>query len=364
MPRLDTFLTLGREQGCSDIHLAVGVPPLLRLFGELVPVKYRNLTNEELSQLIGEILSDEQLREFEEYSELDFSYTAEDVGRFRVNLFQKVGGIGATFRVIAGEIPTLESLGLPPVAKKLATLPHGLILVTGAAGMGKSSTLAAMINHLNETRRLNMITLEDPIEYVHPSKKSLIKQREIGVHVDSFAEGIRDSLRQDPDVILVGELRDAETVAMAMEAAETGHLVFGTLHTTSATKTLDRLLDGLPEDKRPTGQMFLAHNLKGVISQALVRKANSRENMAITEVLVMTDAIAHLILADKKFQIPACIQTGKDQGMQLMDQALMEALQRRQIDPDDAYYHATDKRQFQQFVTDPQAVPKMALLAG
>ena len=364
MPRIDTFLQLGLEQGCSDIHLAVGSPPLLRMFGELTPVKYRDLSNEELGQLVDEILSEPQKMEFRDNQELDFSYSAEGVGRFRANLYQKIGGLGATFRVISNMLPTIDSLGLPSVVKRLTEIQHGLVLVTGAAGMGKSSTLAAMVDHINETRRLNIITLEDPIEHVHASKRSLIKQREIGLHVNSFAAGIRDSLRQDPDVILVGELRDAETISMAMEAAETGHLVLGTLHTTSATKTLDRFLDGLPEDKRGAGKMFLAHNLKGVISQCLVRKASGRAYTAITEILVMTDAIANLILGDKLFQISACLQTGRELGMQMLDQALLEGVRNKEIDPDDAYYHANDKKQFQTFVTDPKLMPKMALLAS
>lgn len=364
MPRLDTFLTLGREQGCSDIHLTVGAPPLFRLYGELIPVKYRDLSHDELSMLLQEILTDSQSRTFETHQELDFAYSAEDIGRFRVNLFKKVGGIGATFRVIANEIPTLESMNLPAAVSKLTTVRQGLVLVTGATSMGKSSTLAAMVNHLNETQRLNIITLEDPIEFVHPCKKSLIKQREVGDHTGSFAEGIRDALRQDPDVILVGELRDSETISMAMVAAETGHLVLGTLHTTSATKTLDRLLDGLTDDKRAIGRLFLAQNLKGVVCQALVRSANGRAKIAMTEIMVMTDAIANLVLADKIFQVPANLQTGKDQGMHLMDQALLEALRKKEIDPDDAYHHATDKKQFQQFVARPDTVPKTALLAG
>ena len=364
MSRLDSFLKLGREQGCSDIHLAVGAPPLLRLYGDIMPVSYRDLSNDELNQLIFEILSDEQKTDFEQENELDFSYSAEEVGRFRVNLFRKIGGIGATFRVIAPEVPSIESLGLPPVVRRLARSPHGLVLVTGATGMGKSSTLAAMIDDLNETRRLNIITIEDPIEFVHVSKKSLIKQREVGVHVESFADGIRDALRQDPDVILVGELRDADAIAMAMMAAETGHLVLGTLHTSSATKTLDRFLDGLPPDQRNTGSVFLAQNLRGVISQALIQRANSREKTAIHEVLVMTDAIGNLVLNGNVHQIPASLQTGKNLGMQLMDQALLAAVQENKIDPDDAYTYALDKRPFQRFVTNHEAIPKVALLAS
>ncbi len=364
MARLDAFLQLGKEQGCSDIHLAVGVPPLLRMFGQLVPVKYRDLGREELQGLLHEILTDSQRAKFESGADLDFSYSQDGIGRFRVNLYRKVGGVGASFRVIPEQIPGLDSLGLPAVVKKLAGLHQGLVLVTGATGMGKSTTLAAMIDHLNSNRRLNIITLEDPIEFRHDSKMSLVVQREIGTHVASFAEGLRSALREDPDVILVGELRDTETITMAMIAAETGHLVLGTLHTTNATKTIDRIIDALPSEQKAQGTSFLSQSLRGVVSQALVRSADGRGRKAIAEILVMTHAIANLILTSKVFQIPASIQTGKDLGMQLLDQALLEALQRKEIDPNDAYRHAQDKQQIQRFVTDPELLPKVNLVGG
>jgi twitching motility protein PilT len=362
MARVDAFLQLGREQGCSDVHLAVGVPPMLRLYGELIPVKYRDLGRDELQGLVYEILSDAQRAEFEGGADLDFSYVRQGIGRFRVNLFRKLGGLGVTFRVIPTETPGLDSLGLPPTVKKLTDLHQGLVLVTGATGTGKSTTLAAMIDHINSTRRLNIITLEDPVEFVHPSKMSLVVQREVGVHVESFAEGLRAALREDPDVILVGELRDTETVIMAMIAAETGHLVLGTLHTTSAAKTLDRIIDALPAEQKAQGTIFLSQSLRGVVSQVLVRKGDGRGRKAVAEVMVMTPAIANLINTGKVFQIPSVIQTGRDLGMQLMDQALLEALQRKEIDPDDAYSHATDKKQFQRFVTDPSLLPKVSLV--
>ncbi|HSB71795.1 MAG TPA: PilT/PilU family type 4a pilus ATPase [Candidatus Methylomirabilis sp.] len=364
MPRLDAFLQLGKEQGCSDIHLAVGIPPMLRMHGELVPVKYRNLDEEELGALLDEILSEPRRAAFASGRDLDFSYTGDGVGRFRVNLFHKVGGVGASFRVIPSQIPSLDALGLPPVVKGLTQHHQGLILVTGAAGTGKSTTLAAMIDHLNCTRRLNIITLEDPIEFVHPSKLSLVVQREVGTHVGSFAEGVRASLREDPDIILVGEMRDPETITLAMVAAETGHLVLGTLHTTSATKTLDRILDALPAEQRGQGTMFLAQGLRGIVSQTLVRTADGRGRRAIVEVLVMTTAIANLLVSGKVFQIPSMLQTGKDLGMQLMDQALLEALHKKEIDPDDAYRSATDKRPFQRFVTDPTLLPRVNMVGG
>lgn len=364
MARLDAFLQLGREQGCSDIHLAVGVPPMLRVHGELVAVKYRDLTREELQGLIYEILTETQRMQFESGGDLDFSHTTEEVGRFRVNLFRKMGGIGATFRVVPQQIPSLDSLGLPVVVKDLACAHQGLVLVTGATGTGKSTTLGAMIDFLNSTRRLNIITLEDPIEFVHRSNLSLVVQREIGTHVASFAEGLRAALREDPDVILVGELRDPETIAMALTAAETGHLVLGTLHTTSATKTIDRILDAMPMEQRASATSLLARTLRGVISQTLVKRANRRDRKVILEILVMTHAIANLILTGKIFQIPASLQTGKNAGMQLMDQALLEALQKNEIDPDDAYNRALDKKQFQRFVTNPSVLPKVNLMGS
>lgn len=364
MARLDAFLQLGREQGCSDIHLAVGVPPMLRLHGELVPVKYRDLGEEELEGLLTEILTEAQWGIFSSGSDLDFAYTHETLGRFRCNLFRTIHGLRATIRIVSSAIPSLDSLGLPPIVKKFTDYHQGLILVTGATGTGKSTTLASMIDHLNSTRKFNIITLEDPIEYLHSSKKSLVVQREVGTHVGSFAEGLRAALREDPDVILVGELRDAETILLAMTAAETGHLVLGTLHTTSATKTLERIIDAAPAEQKGQVTISLAQSLHGVISQCLVRTADGRGRKAILEILVMTSAISHLLTTDKIFQIPTKLETGRALGMQLLDQALLEALHQKQVDPDDAYRYAHDKKQFQRFVTDPNLLPKISLVGA
>jgi twitching motility protein PilT len=364
MARLDAFLQLAREQGCSDLHLAVGVPPLLRLHGELIPVKYRDLGDAELEGLVREILPEAQWATLATGTDVDFSYTREDLGRFRCNLFHTINGLRATIRIVPAAIPSLETLGLPPVVKKLTEYHQGLILVTGATGTGKSTTLAAMLDHLNSTRKFNIITLEAPIEFVHTSKKSLVVQREVGTHVGSFAEGLHAALREDPDVILVGELRDADTILMALTAAETGHLVLGTLHTASATKTLERIIDAAPAEQKGQVTISLAQLLHGVISQTLVRTPDGRGRKAIVEALVMTAAIAHLLTNDKVFQIPLKIETGRSLGMQLMDQALLEALQQKQIDPDDAYRHAQDKKQFQPFVTDPTLLPKVSLVGG
>ncbi len=361
MARLDAFLKLGREQGCSDIHLAVGTPPMIRLHGELQPIKYRDLSRDELHDLIYEILTPEQQTVFDQGEDLDMSYVDEDGGRYRVNLFRKMTGVAGVFRVIPPKIPTMAELGLPPVVEKMLHANQGLVLVTGATGTGKTTTLAAMIDWLNRNRRYNIITLEDPIEFMHESKESLVVQRSVGVHVKSFSEGLHDALREDPDVILVGELRDPDTIGLAMTAAETGHLVLGTLHTTSAVKTLDRIIDAMPTEQKPLAATFLAQHLQGVISQKLVRTADGRGRKAILEIMVNTPGIANLILNRKIFQIPASLQTGRELGMQLMDQALLEAIQRKEIDPDDAYVHATDKKQFQRFVTNPELLPQVNL---
>ena len=358
MARIDAFLKLGLAQGCSDIHLAVGVPPMLRMHGDLMPIKFRDLGDTELEGYISEILTANQRKRFDEGHDLDFSYVSEDKGRFRVNVFRKETGIGATFRFIPGEVPTLDSLDLPAVVRKLCDHHQGMILVTGSTGTGKSTTLAAMIDHLNSTQNANIISLEDPIEFIHRSKQSQVIQRELGTHLPSFADGIRASLREDPDVILVGELRDAETIQMAMTAAETGHLVLGTLHTTGAVKTIDRIIDALPGDMREQSKSFLAQSLNAVITQTLVKTPDGRGRKAIVEVMVMTRAIAKLIMTDQTHQIPAQLQTGKDLGMQMMDQALLDAIQRKLIDPDDAFRFATDKALFQRFVTDTSVLPK------
>jgi len=359
LARIDAFLKLGTQQGCSDVHLAVGVPPMLRMHGDLLPIKFRDLRAVELEGYIAEILTRSQNELFNKGSDLDFSYVSTEGGRFRVNVFRKDTGVGATFRAIPAEVPTLEKLALPPIVAKLCDFHQGMVLVTGSTGTGKSTTLAAMIDHLNQTRRLNIISLEDPIEFVHPSKNSQVIQRELGTHIPSFAEGVRAAMREDPDVILVGELRDAETISMAMTAAETGHLVLGTLHTTSAVKTIDRVIDALPVEEREQTKSFLAQSLLAVVTQVLVKTADGHGRKAICEVLMMTKAIAKLIQTEQTHQIPTQLQMGRDLGMQLLDQALLAAIAARTIDPDDAYSYASEKRAFQKYVTDTTMLPKI-----
>jgi twitching motility protein PilT len=362
MPRIDAFLKLGSTQGCSDVHLAVGVPPMLRMNGDLVPIRFRELTAAELESYVMEILSRSLADRFHGGHDVDFSYVSEEGGRFRVNVFRKDSGVGAVFRTIPADVPTLDSLALPPVVKKLCDYHQGMILVTGSTGTGKSTTLAAMIDLLNTSKKLNIISLEDPIEFVHRSKQSQVVQRELGTHLPTFAEGVRAAMREDPDVILVGEMRDAETISMAMTAAETGHLVLGTLHTTSAVKTIDRMIDALPADEREQTKSFLAQSLIAVITQVLVKRPEGRGRRAVCEVMVMNRAVAKLIQTDQTHQIPAQLQTGKDLGMELMDQALLRAIKAKEVDADDAYNYAVDKRAFSKFVVDRSLLPRFETL--
>ncbi|MGQ0833770.1 MAG: type IV pilus twitching motility protein PilT [Gammaproteobacteria bacterium] len=359
MARIDAFLKLGSQQGCSDVHLAVGVPPMLRMNGDLMPIKFRDLRAAELEGYITEILTKSQADHFGSGNDLDFSYVSSEGGRFRVNVYRKDTGVGATFRAIPSDVPKLDKLALPPIVTRLCDFHQGMILVTGSTGTGKSTTLAAMIDYLNETRRLNVVSLEDPIEFVHRSKNCQVIQRELHTHIPSFAEGVRAAMREDPDVILVGELRDAETISMAMTAAETGHLVLGTLHTTGAVKTIDRIIDALPIEEREQTKSFLAQSLLAVITQVLVKTTDARGRRAICEVMVMTRAIAKLIQTDQTHQIPNQLQTGRDLGMQLLDQALLHAIAAKEIDPDDAYVFANEKKLFQKHVTDTSVLPKV-----
>ena len=364
MARIDAFLKLGTQQGCSDIHLAVGVPPMLRMHGDLMPIKFRELRQAELEGYLTEILTRNQQEYFGKGNDLDFSYVSAEGGRFRVNVYRKDTGIGATFRAIPTEVPTLEKLQLPAIVTKLCDYHQGMILVTGSTGTGKSTTLAAMIDHLNQTRRLNIISLEDPIEFVHRSKMSQVIQRELNTHIPSFAEGVRAAMREDPDVILVGELRDAETISMAMTAAETGHLVLGTLHTTGAVKTIDRIIDALPVEEREQTKSFLAQSLLAVVTQVLIKTADARGRRAVCEIMVMTKAVAKLIQSDQTHQIPSQLQMGREYGMQILDMALLAAIQAKEIDPDDAYVYAHEKRLFQKYVTDTSVLPKLDAAAA
>jgi len=354
MARIDAFLKLGREQGCSDIHFTVGMPPLVRLDGELTPLKYREMTREEITGIVTEILEPQHQARLEEMGAVDMSYASPEAGRFRINAFRQHLGLAAVCRVIPEAVPQIADLGLPPVIARFTNLNAGLVLVTGAAGTGKSTTLAAMIDEINRNRNLNIITLEDPIEFVHESKKSLVMQREVGTQVHSYSDGLRAALRQDPDVILVGELRDYESISLAIEACETGHLVLGTLHTRGAHQTIHRIVDAFPTEAQGQIRHTLAETLKCVLSQELVRAADGRGRRAVMEILLVTAAVAQMVREGKVFQIPGAISTGRRMGMQLMDQALLTMVRAGDVDPDEAFLKASDKREFVRFVTRPE----------
>jgi twitching motility protein PilT len=354
MPRLDAFLEIGRQQGGSDIHFVVGLPPLVRLDDDLMPIQYRTLTDQECRDLIREIMNGDQWLRLEQLGAVDIGYSAEGLGRFRINVVRHRAGISAICRIIPDVVPTLGELGLPRVLSQFTRLSNGLVLITGTTGSGKSTTLAAMIREINERESLNILTLEDPIEFVHASARSQIIQRELGLHVGSFESGLRAALREDPDVILVGELRDPETVTLALEAAETGHLVLGTLHTRGAAQTIDRIVDAHASENHAQVRHSLAENLKAVVCQELVRCADGRGRRAAHEVLVVNVAVQQMIREGKSFQIPGAITTGKRQGMQLMDQSLLALVRAGEIDPDEAFLRAEDKWGFAPFLTRPE----------
>ena len=346
MAQIDQFLKVLAEKGGSDLHLTTGAPPIMRLHGHLQPFKFRELTPMDMEKLVYEIMEEEWRAKFLDTLDFDFAYEIEGVARFRVNVFWQRKGLGAVFRTIPSEILTADQLGLPEVIRNFCKLSKGLVLVTGPTGSGKSTTLAAMVDFINETRFDHILTVEDPVEFTHANKKCLVNQREIGTNTRSFAAALRAALREDPDVILVGEMRDRETIELGMTAAETGHLVFGTLHTNSAPKTVDRIIDVFPADQQEQIRSMLAESLKGVVSQALLRKTGGKGRVAAMEIMVGTSAISNLIREGKLHQIPSMIQTGRKDGMQLLDQHIMELLMSGEVDPTEAYLKANNKATF------------------
>jgi len=351
--KIDAFFKLMNEQSASDLHLVAGSQPILRVHGDMERVKYKILGNDELKAMLYEIAPEDKIKTFEETGDIDFAYEIPNLARYRANYFQQKWGIGAVFREIPSTIMTVEQLGLPPVLNKLSMLHKGLVLVTGPTGSGKSTTLAAMIDHVNRNKRSHIITIEDPVEFVHQSKGCVINHREVGVHTRGFKSALRGALREDPDIILVGEMRDLETIELALEAASTGHLVFGTLHTSSAAKTVDRVIDVFPSHQQAQIRTTLSESLKGVIAQNLFKRIDKKGRMAVLEIMVVTPAVANLVREGKTFQIPSAIQTGKKYGMQSLDDAILEALQSRKISEEDAYDKALVKDRFIQFLKTP-----------
>ncbi len=354
MAKIDQFLKALAENGGSDLHLTTGAKPLMRLHGVMKPFPFRELTARDMESLVYEIMRDEWRQTFEETMDFDFAYEIPDVARFRVNVFWQRKGMGAVFRTIPTDILTADQLGLPPAVRRFAELSKGLILVTGPTGSGKSTTLAALVDLINEQRTDHILTIEDPIEFTHQNKSCLVNQREVGTNTRSFATALRAALREDPDVILVGEMRDRETIELGMTAAETGHLVFGTLHTNSAPKTVDRIIDVFPADQQPQIRSMLAESLKGVISQVLLKKKGGKGRVAALEVMVGTSALANMIRENKVHQIPSIIQTGKREGMQLLDQHIMDHLMAGLIEPGEAYAKAHNKQIFESHLKEAE----------
>ncbi len=341
------------EQGASDLHLVAGSQPVLRVHGDMERVKYKELGNDELKSILYEIAPEDKIKVFEETGDIDFAYEIPNLARYRANYFQQKWGVGAVFREIPSEILTAEQLGLPSVISKLSMLHKGMVLVTGPTGSGKSTTLAAMIDFINNTKKSHIITIEDPVEFVHKNKNCIINHREVGIHTQGFKSALRGALREDPDIILVGEMRDLETIELALEAASTGHLVFGTLHTQSAAKTIDRVIDVFPAHQQAQIRTTLSESLKGVVAQNLFKRTDKKARMAVLEVLVVTPAVSNLIREGKTFQIPSAIQTGKKFGMQSLDDAILKALEARKISAEDAYEKAIVKERFIQFLKKP-----------
>lgn len=342
---MNELLTFSIQNKASDLHLSAGLPPMIRVDGDIRRLNVPPLDHKSVHTLIYDIMSDKHRRDYEEFFETDFSFEVPGLARFRVNAFNQNRGAAAVFRTIPSKILTLEDLGLPKIFSEIAQYPRGLVLVTGPTGSGKTTTLAAMIDYINANRYGHILTIEDPIEFVHPSKKSVINQREIHTDTKGFSEALRSALREDPDVILVGEMRDLETIRLALTAAETGHLVFGTLHTTSAAKTIDRIVDVFPGQEKDMVRSMLSESLRAVISQTLLKKVGGGR-LAAHEIMICNPAIRNLIRENKVAQMYSAIQTGQAQGMQTLDQALKTLVDGGKVARLDAKEKAVNKEAF------------------
>lgn len=338
---ISQLLAFGVKQGASDLHLSAGLPPMIRVDGDIRRINVPEMDHKEVHDMIYDIMSDKQRKDYEEFLETDFSFEIPGLARFRVNAFNHNRGSGAVFRTIPSKILSLEALGAPPIFKEIADYPRGIVLVTGPTGSGKSTTLAAMVDYKNDNEQGHILTVEDPIEFVHQSKKCLVNQREVHRDTLGFNEALRSALREDPDVILVGEMRDLETIRLALSAAETGHLVFGTLHTSSAAKTIDRIVDVFPAAEKSMVRSMLSESLKAVISQTLLKKIGGGR-VAAHEIMIGTPAIRNLIREDKVAQMYSAIQTGQNLGMQTLDQNLKQLLQQGIVSKSDAQKKAAN----------------------
>ena len=350
--RMEAYFRSMAEAGASDLHLSVSMPPMIRKDGKIKPLQDGDLplTPDSMEKLLTSIMPAGNQEEFARRNDTDFAYEVAGVARYRCNIFRDRKGMGGVFRVIPSKMTTAQQIGLPPAVLALTELSKGLVVVTGPSGSGKSTTLCAMVNEINQKRAEHVITIEDPVEFVHENIKCLVNQREVHSHTDSFKDALRAALREDPDILLVGEMRDLETIAIAIETAETGHLVFGTLHTSTAASTVDRIIDQFPSDRQQQIRVMLSESLKGVIAQTLLPKIGGGR-VAALEVLIITPAIANLIREGKTFQIASSMQTGRNQGMVMLNDALFEYVQQGVVEPKDAYLKAVDKIGFEAMLT-------------
>ena len=352
MAKIDAFFKLMNEQGASDLHLVSGQPPALRLRGEIQRIKYKLMDNDDLKAMLYEIAPEDKVKVFEETGDVDFGYEIPGLARYRANFFMQKYGCAAVFREIPSTILTADQLGLPPILPRLASLPRGLCLVTGPTGSGKSTTLAAIIDVANKTRKDHILTVEDPIEFVHVSDQCIVNHREVGNHTKSFGAALKGALREDPDIILVGEMRDLETISLAVEAASTGHLVFGTLHTSSASKTVDRVIEVFPSSEQMQIRSTLSDGIRAVICQNLFKRI-PKGRCAAQEIMIATPAVRNLIREGKTYQINSAMQVGKKYGMQTLDDCIMDYLQKKLIYADEAYQKCNDKNLFRPFLKNP-----------
>ena len=354
MPKIDEFFQMMAEQGASDLHLISGQQPVLRVDGELERIAGQAvLTQDILHPLLNDIMPPSKKDQFESTGDVDFGYEVPGLARFRSNCFNHKYGLGAVFRRIPSKILTAEDLGLPPILTRAAMLKKGLVLVTGPTGSGKSTTLAAMVDYANKNRKDHILTVEDPIEFVHQSQGCIVNHREVGLHTMTFASALRGALREDPDIILVGEMRDLETISLAVEAAATGHLVFGTLHTENAAKTVDRIVEVFPHGEQPQIRNTLSTALRVVVAQNLFKRIDRKGRCAALEILICTSAVGNLIRDAKTVQIPSAMQTGKAIGMQTLDDAIQELLSWKWISPEEAYEKSIDKARFAKLLKTP-----------
>jgi twitching motility protein PilT len=348
--RIDAFLELAVNQGGSDVHLVSGQPLRIRLNGTLQPVRFRDLSARDVTEFLEEFMTQEQRDELAARHHVDFAYASESAGRFRVNVYRHTAGLAAALRIVPSQPPTLQSLGLPPVVEHMLAVGKGLVLVTGPTGSGKSTTLAGMVQHLNATRRGHIVTIEDPIEFVHQYDKCVITQREVGPHAPSFGEALRSAVRQDPDVIMVGEMRDVETIALALTAAETGIMVLGTLHTNGAVRCVDRIVNVFPARRQDQVRTMLSDSLRLVVAQQLVRKADHSGRLIAAEVLVNTHAVSAMIRQGNTHKIMSAIQAGQRAGMQSLDAVLLDLVRRGVITGEEGHAHAVESAAFGAYV--------------